>query len=162
YTWYTAPDRVKGDAAAARAAFKGDQADRAIHGGPGVVIVDAVFGSGLARAPEGPEAEAIRAMNAARERGAQVVAVAVPSGIDSDTGAVYPVPLAKADVTVTFHAPKRGLYLHPGADSAGRIVVEPIGIPGGLDPSTCELLDEAWAASLVKPRPRNSHKNDYG
>src|SRR5262249_30109171 len=140
----------------------GEQAARATHGGPGVVIVDAVFGSGLARAPEGAEAEAIRAMNAARERGASVVAVDVPSGIDSDSGAVYPVHLAKADVTVTFHAPKRGLYLYPGADCAGRIVVEPIGIPEGLDTSTCDLLDEEWAAQWVKPRPRNSHKNDYG
>ena len=130
-----------------------------------MVIVDAVFGSGLSRPPEGAEAEAIRAMNAARERGAQIVAVDVPSGIDSDTGAVYPVHLAKADVTVTLHAPKRGLYLHPGADCAGRIVVEPIGIPSQLEAKlsekSCELVDEDWAREHLAPRPRNSHKNDY-
>ena len=165
YTWYTTK-QLKGDAADAAKAWTGEQADRAIHGGPGVVIVDAVFGSGLSRPPEGAEAEAIRAMNAARERGAQIVAVDVPSGIDSDTGAVYPVHLAKADVTVTLHAPKRGLYLHPGADCAGRIVVEPIGIPSQLEAKlsekSCELVDEDWAREHLAPRPRNSHKNDYG
>src|SRR5204863_1619100 len=124
YTWYTTK-QLKGDAAAAAKAWTGEQADRAIHGGPGVVIVDAVFGSGLSRPPEGAEAEAIRTMNAARDRGAQVVAVDVPSGVESDTGHVYPMHVAQADVTVTLHAPKRGLYLHPGAACAGRIVVAP-------------------------------------
>ncbi|MGZ6142661.1 MAG: NAD(P)H-hydrate dehydratase [Myxococcales bacterium] len=165
YTWYTRkPEQLKGDAAEAAKAWTGEQADRAVHGGPGVVMVDAVFGSGLSRAPEGAEAEAIRAMNAARERGARIVAVDVPSGVDSDTGAVYPVHLARADVTVTLHAPKRGLYLHPGADCAGRIVVEPIGIPDGvqLPGPACELLDEEWARERVRPRPRNAHKNDFG
>ncbi|MCA1828490.1 MAG: NAD(P)H-hydrate dehydratase [Myxococcales bacterium] len=165
YTWYTSKN-LKGDAAEAAKGWTGEHADRGIHGGPGVVVVDAVFGSGLSRPPEGAEAEAIRSMNAARERGAQVVAVDVPSGIDSDTGAVYPVHLAKADVTVTFHAPKRGLYLHPGADCAGRIVVEPIGIPRALeeklDQPACDSIDEEWARDHLAPRPRNSHKNDYG
>ena len=128
---------------ASRARFKAWRAAQ-----PGA-LVDAVFGSGLSRAPEGEEAEAIRIMNAARERGAQVVAVDVPSGVDSDTGAVYPVHLARADVTVTFHAPKRGLYLHPGADCAGRIEVADIGIPRALEARlpgpVCELFDEEWA-----------------
>jgi NAD(P)H-hydrate epimerase len=170
YTWYTAaPDKLKGEAAlAAKAWFAagGEQAERTVRGGPGVVLVDAVFGSGLSRAPEGQEAEAIRIMNAARARGAQIVSVDIPSGVDSDTGAVYPVHLARADVTVTFHAPKRGLYLHPGADCAGRIDVADIGIPRSLEAKlagpTCELVDEEWAKALWPPRPRNAHKNDFG
>jgi len=131
YTWYTrAPETLKGDAALAAKAFiasGGQQAKKTMRGGSGVVLVDAVFGSGLSRAPEGPEAEAIRMLNTVRERGAQVVAVDVPSGIDADTGHVYPVHLAKADLTVTFPAPKRVPYLHPGADSAGRILGHPSG-----------------------------------
>ena len=170
YTWYTKPpEQLKGDAAlAARAwlAAGGEMAKRTVRGGAGIVLIDAVFGSGLSRAPDGAEAEAIRAINAARERGAQVIAVDVPSGVDSDTGAVYPVHLARADLTVTFHAPKRGLYLHPGADCAGRIVVEPIGIPRTLEARlaepACELIDEEWARAQLSPRPRTSHKNDAG
>src|SRR5229473_3486629 len=170
YTWYTRPpEQLEGDAAAAYRAWRdagGQDDDRVEDTGPGAVLVDAVFGSGLSRAPEGAEAAAIRAMNAGRERGAQIVAVDVPSGVESDTGAVYPVHLAGADVTVTFHAPKRGLYLHPGAGCAGRIQVADIGIPESLEHKlsgpACELIDEAWARAQLKPRPRNAHKNDFG
>ena len=52
-----------------------------------------------------------------------MVAVDIPSGVDSDSGAVYPTHLARADLTVTFHAPKRGCVLFPGAASAGRAAV---------------------------------------
>jgi NAD(P)H-hydrate epimerase len=165
YLWASRAE-LKGDAALAAKAWSGEAAERTVRGGSGVVLVDAVFGSGLSRAPDGQEAEAIRIMNAARPRGAKIVAVDVPSGVDSDTGAVYPVHLARADVTVTFHAPKRGLYLHPGADCAGRIEVAEIGIPRALEARlsgpACELIDEEWARALWPPRPRNAHKNDFG
>ncbi len=168
YARYTRPE-LKGDAAAAAKAWRaagGQEAKSGMRGGPGVVVIDAVLGSGLSRPPEGPEAEAIRTINAARERGAKVIAVDIPSGVDSDTGHVYPVHLARADVTVTLHAPKRGLYLHPGADCAGRIVVAPIGIPRALEDElsgpACDLIDEEWALSQLPPRPRNAHKNDFG
>jgi hydroxyethylthiazole kinase-like uncharacterized protein yjeF len=170
YAWYTRQfDSLQGDAALAAKAWRaagGQDAKKGLRGGPGVVLIDAVFGSGLSRPPEGPEAEAIRAMNAARERGAKIVSIDVPSGVDSDTGHVYPLHLAQADVTVTLHAPKRGLYLHPGADCAGTVVVAPIGIPRALEEklpgAACELLDEEWARTQMPPRPRNAHKNDFG
>ena len=169
YVWFTRPpSTLKGDAALAAKAWLGaggEEAKKTLRGGQGVVLIDAVFGSGLSRAPEGPEAEAIRTMNAARERGAQLIAVDVPSGVESDTGHVYPVHLV-ADLTVTLHAPKRGLYLHPGAGCAGRIAVASIGIPRRLEESlpgpACELIEEEWALSQVPPRPRNAHKNDFG
>ena len=129
----------------------------------GSVLIDAVFGSGLSRPPAGAEAEAIALMNDAAARGARIVAVDVPSGVDSDSGAVYPMHLARADVTVTFHLPKRGLYLYPGAQSAGRIAVADIGIPRALEePSDCELVDESLARALLSPRPPTAHKNDFG
>jgi len=170
YVWFTrSPDGLKGDAALAAKAWQaagGEDAKKTLRGGPGVVLIDAVFGSGLSRPPEGAEAEAIRAMNSARERGAKIVAVDVPSGIDADTGHVYPVHVARADLTVTLHAPKRGLYLHPGADCAGRIAVAPIGIPRALEEKlsgpVCELIDEEWARAQIPARPRNAHKNDFG
>ena len=139
----TARDKLKGDALAAAQAWVGPVASKLPDAD---VLIDAVFGSGLSRNPAGAEAAAIAAMNEARARGARVVAVDVPSGIDSDTGAIYPVHLARADVTVTLHLPKRGLWLYPGASSAGRVVVAPIGIP----------------RSLFTPREPTAHKNDFG
>src|SRR5207245_10275806 len=122
----SAGEKLRGGALAAAQAWLGPTVDRAP---PADTVVDAVFGSGLSRPPAGAEAAAIAAINEAQARGARVVAVDVPSGIDSDTGAVYPVHLARADLTVTLHAAKRGLWLYPGAGSAGRIVVASIGLP---------------------------------
>jgi NAD(P)H-hydrate epimerase len=151
-------------AAEAAKAYTGEQGH--IEAGPGDVVIDAIFGSGLSRAPEGAEAEAIRAVNDAHERGAKVVAVDVPSGVDSDTGALWPVHVARADVTVTLHSPKRGLYLYPAASCSGRVETAPIGIPRSLEhhlsTPACELIDEAWALRQLPERPRNTHKNDFG
>jgi NAD(P)H-hydrate epimerase len=159
----TARDKLKGDALAAAQSWLGSVATRLPYAD---VVIDAVFGSGLSRNPAGAEAAAISAMNEARARGARIVAVDVPSGVDSDTGAVYPVHLARADLTVTFHLPKRGLWLHPGAASAGRIAVAPIGIPRALEErlesQPCELIDESWGRALFTPREPTAHKNDFG
>ena len=165
----TARDKLRGDALAAAQAFLGTTLDRPAEigsQGSGSVVVDAVFGSGLSRPPAGAEAAAIAAINEARGRGARVVCVDVPSGIDSDSGALYPAHVALADVTVTLHLPKRGLWLFPAAASAGRIVVAPIGIPRALEARlaspACELLDEAWGKAALTARAPTAHKNDFG
>jgi ADP-dependent NAD(P)H-hydrate dehydratase / NAD(P)H-hydrate epimerase len=175
----TARDRLGGDALLAARAWEAgggttldvaalDTRDAAAWAllGPGEVAVDAVFGSGLSRAPAGAEARAIDQLNAAQARGARLVAVDLPSGIDSDTGAVYPAHLAHADLTVTLHGPKRGLWLHPGAQSAGQVRVAPIGIPRALEQKLvgppCELLDEEWARAQLPARPATVHKHDFG
>ncbi len=134
--------------------------------GAGDTVVDAVFGSGLSRPPMGKEARAIELMNDAAARGAWLVAVDVPSGLDSDTGALYPRHLARADETVTFHAPKRGLVLFPGAATAGRLRVAAIGIPRTLEERlagpACELLDDDEARRILAPRGQTAHKHDFG
>jgi len=84
------------------------------------VIVDAIFGTGLTRAPEGRFAEWIGAINAA---GKSVVAVDVPSGLDADSGVPY-APTVNANVTITLGLPKPGLR-----KMAGRVLVADIGIP---------------------------------
>ena len=88
------------------------------------IIVDAIFGIGLHRAPEGRYAEAVEYIN---RSGAFVLSVDIPSGIGADTGAVYGCAV-RADVTVTFAFSKRGLVLYPGAFYAGRVVTAQIGI----------------------------------
>jgi ADP-dependent NAD(P)H-hydrate dehydratase / NAD(P)H-hydrate epimerase len=164
----TAREKLKGIALEAARAWDGPVVDvaHAPAAGRGDVVLDAVFGSGLSRPPGGAEAAAIAAMNEARERGAFVVAVDIPSGADSDRGALYPVHLAGADLTVTLHAPKRGLYLHPAAAIAGRIEVAPIGIPPALEEklsaTACELIDEEWGRAFAVPRKTTAHKNDFG
>jgi NAD(P)H-hydrate epimerase len=128
------------------------------------VVVDALFGTGLSRAPEGAFAEAIGRMDAARSAGARVLAVDVPSGLSADTGRPLG-PCVRADSTVTFAFQKRGLVLHPGPSFAGEVTVADIGIPpeaAARVPVRCELLLEEEALGLLPPRARDAHKGDAG
>ena len=89
------------------------------------MVLDAIFGTGLNRAPGGRFAEWIEAVNASELR---VVAVDVPSGLDSDSGVAYS-PCVRADTTLTFTLRKTGLLLADGPRVAGRVEVIDIGIP---------------------------------
>ncbi len=88
------------------------------------ILVDALFGVGLSREVKGVYREAVERFN--RLRGYKL-ALDVPSGIDSDTGAVLGCAV-KADETVTFGFCKRGLILYPGCMYAGRVLTAEIGI----------------------------------
>ncbi len=83
-------------------------------------VVDAIFGTGLSRPPEGRFSEWIDGIN---RMDAEVVAVDLPSGLDAESGVAY-APLVKAAVTITLGLPKRGL-----AATGGRVMVADIGIP---------------------------------
>ena len=74
------------------------------------VIIDALFGVGLTRPVEGEFAEGIARIQTLPGR---KVSLDLPSGIDSDSGAVLGTAF-RADITVTFGFEKRGLYLYPG------------------------------------------------
>jgi hydroxyethylthiazole kinase-like uncharacterized protein yjeF len=130
------------------------------------VLVDAIFGTGLARDVEGPAAASIRRINAARYgRGAalRVVAVDLPSGVCADTGQILGVAV-RADATVTFGLPKVGLALEPGRSLAGRVRVARIGIGDRAPGVTCdtELWTRAEAGARLPDRPAAGHKGSFG
>lgn len=83
------------------------------------LLVDAIFGIGIDREVRDPYASIINQMNAAS---ASIIAVDVPSGINTDTGEVLGTAI-KADTTVTFAFNKIGLTTKNGQQYAGRIVV---------------------------------------
>jgi NAD(P)H-hydrate epimerase len=143
-------------------------------------VVDALFGSGLARPVQGLEAELVMALNQRRSDFAhhsgkpgpespdwsrpQVLAVDLPSGIDGATGQCLGVAV-KADVTVTFAAAKPGLYLYPGKACAGRVQLADIGIPAALldeDESSLRLMSAEQARAWLPPRLPDSHKGTFG
>lgn len=92
------------------------------------LVVDALFGTGLARPLAGPAAALV---DAVRGRPARVVAIDVPSGLDADTGSVLGTCLP-ADVTATMVAPKVGLLSRGSEDLRGRIEIVDIGVPPEL------------------------------
>ncbi|MBQ6175361.1 MAG: NAD(P)H-hydrate dehydratase [Clostridia bacterium] len=122
-------------------------------------VVDALFGTGLSRAPEGICAGLIRLVNAS---GVPVLAVDIPSGLDGETG-IAPGDAIRADVTVTFHRVKAGLLLRDGCAYTGELRCAPILIPdawgetGGLS-----VLAEKDIASLLPVRSATGHKGSNG
>jgi NAD(P)H-hydrate epimerase len=89
------------------------------------LVVDAMFGTGLWRAPEGRFAEWIQMIN---DSGKPVVAIDVPSGLDADSGVAY-APTVRASVTVTLGLPKPGLIKADGPRVSGEVWVADIGVP---------------------------------
>jgi NAD(P)H-hydrate epimerase len=125
------------------------------------VVVDALLGAGVTRPMTGLVAEAARAL-AGRPPGSTLVAVDVPSGLNCDTGAVDPLT-PRADVTVTFAAPKVGAYLPPGLRSVGRLEVADIGIPDEAFATVRRrILTPEEARPLLPPRPIDGHKGTFG
>lgn len=93
------------------------------------VIVDALLGTGFTGQPRPPMDQIIRAISAVR--GPTIVAIDVPSGLDCDTGQPAD-PCVRADLTVTFVAPKAGFDKCPAPQYLGRIIVADIGVPRDL------------------------------
>jgi len=126
------------------------------------IWVDALYGTGLSRPPEGPAAELIRRMNAERLPGAKVIAVDIPSGLDGLTGAAFE-PCVRADLTVTFQFEKTGHWLADGLDACGAIEAADIGIPDEFHPEAmAALVGREDALSALPPKPRNAHKGMNG
>ena len=127
-------------------------------------VVDSILGTGRSRPISGVIREALSAVSEAKAARAStsVVALDLPTGLDSDTGATDPA-LVPADVTVTLGYPKRGLYAYPGADVAGTVETVDIGVPAGLDGDVdLDLMTGEWAASALPERPSSSHKGTFG
>ena len=119
------------------------------------VVVDAILGTGFSGAAREPAASTIEAIN--RTHAARVVACDVPSGVDASTGEVHG-PAVRADATVTFHAPKPGLWISPGKAHAGDVTVVDIGIPNGGPASPSVGLINPRAVDGIPRRGRESTK----
>lgn len=126
------------------------------------IWVDALYGTGLSRAPEGAASALVRRMNDDRERGSAVVAADIPSGLNGLTGAAFS-PCVHADVTVAFQLEKTGLRLASGKDACGEIEAADIGIPPAFLPGDpAELMSADAARRALPPKPRSAHKNMNG
>jgi NAD(P)H-hydrate epimerase len=124
------------------------------------VIVDALFGIGLERAPDTRSAALLAAAARCREDGAWVVAVDVPSGLVADDGRI-PGAVLPADLTVTFGIDKLGLHVWPGAGVVGEIVIADIGYPADLMADLVPVAELATGIACPR-RPADAHKGTQG
>ena len=130
------------------------------------VIVDALFGTGLARPVTGAAGHLIHcAYDMHLDFGIPIIAVDIPSGIDGTTGSQLGWDAIRATETVTFHRIKQGLLLGDAPDFVGKITVHPISIPlsDDLDRSYdgLEILEPTDLAERFR-RPQICHKGVLG
>ncbi|NJK82010.1 MAG: NAD(P)H-hydrate dehydratase [Chloroflexaceae bacterium] len=127
------------------------------------MVVDALLGMGVNRETSGSLADILNLINQARAaRPFKVLAIDLPTGINSDTGQVLGTAL-RADVTVATGAVKRGLLFYPAHDYAGTLLVTPINIPHHIFET---IMSEKLTPEIVRPllpeRPAASHKGTFG
>lgn len=118
------------------------------------VIIDALFGTGLSKDIESDIPEKIN------KSGAFVISADIPSGINSDTGAVMKSAV-KADVTVALGIKKYGHSVYPGKEYSGEIVLSDIGIPFSGSCDTFET-DMEFVNQILTPVKKDAHKGDMG
>lgn len=154
--------RLRGDAAVAAARWPGPVEGFArTDPGRAELVVDAVFGAGLAREVAG---EAARMVAAVAESRLPVVAIDIPTGIDGATGEVRGIALP-AVLTVTFVRAKPGHFLLPGRLYRGELVVADIGIADGFVRAHDDGLrrnDPRLWRHLLPRRTPESHKYRFG
>ncbi len=129
------------------------------------LVIDALLGAGISRPVEGDLATIVTAVNEIRAtRGAScpVLAIDLPTGVASDSGAVASVAI-RADLTVATGVMKRGMLLYPGRAAVGAISLADIGIPPqNLEACMSEILTAEYARRLLPARPTDAHKGDFG
>jgi len=122
------------------------------------VVVDAVFGIGLSRAPEGAVAGLIDAINTSER---PVLALDVPSGVDADSGNV-PGAAVRATVTLQFLSAHPGLETGAAIDFRGESAVDALGIAMDRRDAKAFALSADGLVEWLRPRARDSHKGTYG
>jgi NAD(P)H-hydrate epimerase len=131
------------------------------------IIIDAVLGTGFELPLKGSAKDLLSRVNrilVKRDDSPFIVAVDCPSGLECDTGKIASEVL-KADLTVTLAAVKPGLFIQPGRDFAGEVVVGEIGLTKGkgeINTIMLEMADHKSIRSILPERPNDAHKGTFG
>jgi NAD(P)H-hydrate epimerase len=125
------------------------------------LVIDGLFGTGF----HGEMNEiCAKAVQAVAESHAPVLAIDVPSGLNADTGQVSAWTI-RAEKTVCLAFGKLGLYVYPGKEYAGEVVISDISIPReaiDIAAQTVHLTDHKLAKALLPPVPVDGHKYTFG
>lgn len=125
------------------------------------IIIDAIYGTGIHGTVSGISYDVINEIN---ENSKYTFSVDVPSGIDSDSGAICGICI-KADKTVSFAAYKIGMLMFPAADFTGKVTVADISIPDYIierQGINVNVIDDEFVRANFPKRENNSQKGDYG
>lgn len=129
------------------------------------LVVDALFGNGLNRAPEGLPTTAIDTIN---ESGAFVVAIDIPSGLPAEVNDIEEIQnrsIIKADLTLTFQVPKKSFMHAECAEFTGNVQVLDIGLHKDFLSQIAShdlYITSESVQSVIRPRLTFSHKGTFG
>jgi ADP-dependent NAD(P)H-hydrate dehydratase / NAD(P)H-hydrate epimerase len=120
------------------------------------VVIDGLLGTGASDAPRGSIKAAVAGLRAIRERGAAIVAIDLPTGVDATSGKM--TQPARADVTFTYGTLKRGHLVARAA--CGRVVVLDIGLGAQteLADGAPHVVNARWVAGRIPEIPADAHK----
>ena len=125
------------------------------------VVIDALFGSGLTRPPDGITSNLIDHIN---NSGCTIIAIDVPSGMSVDQSSTGN-KIVKANYTLSFQCYKLAFLMAENAAFIGEVIILDIGLLpeflSSLD-SNLELIDKSIIRSIYKPRNRFAHKGNFG
>jgi NAD(P)H-hydrate epimerase len=168
------PARVRGDAATALSRWRaagGEVPSAASLDGAGLaavrpdVVVDGLFGTGLARPLDGDAARLVRLLNAGRDaEGGARLALDIPSGLCADTGAVLGEAV-RADLTVSFIGLKQGLFTGRARECCGEVLLAGLDLPRAVYagvPVDAWRLTATGLGDVLGRRPRAAHKGRFG
>ncbi len=126
------------------------------------VVVDAIFGTGLNRPVEGWLAELIEEINSLTN---PVVAIDIPSGMDSDAMQEQKSAIIRADVTLTIEVPKRAMLFPENDSFVGKMAVVPLGLDVEFaEEENCNwhFIDDEEMAFILRPIQKYRHKGTRG
>lgn len=123
------------------------------------IVIDALLGTGASRPIDGVLRDMLREVRA--NRPPWLVALDGVTGMNYDTGALDPAAVP-ADLTITFHAPKRGHYCYPAAGACGELVALPIGITPAADDATVHVASDRGVSRRLPVRPADANKGTHG
>ncbi len=127
----------------------------------GNIIIDALFGTGLNRRLEGLTERLVAHINACPNK---VISIDMPSGMLADDSSKG-FPVVKSGITLSFQCLKLAFLMAENADHAGEVKILDIGLLKTFLPAiTYEslLVEEDLVKALYRPRPKYSHKGDFG
>lgn len=128
------------------------------------IVVDALLGIGIKGALRAGYREAVGQLNSS---GLPVLAIDVPTGLDSDTGRVVDVAMRCA-ATISFIGRKQGLYTGRSADFTGQLFFDDLDVSAMIDQSnvargfSARAIDAGILTQLISPRSRAAHKGSFG
>ena len=125
------------------------------------IIIDALFGTGLNKPPEGVAAAAIHFI---AESVATVIAIDIPSGMYADESSLFNTVVV-ANYTLSFQQYKLAFLMAENERYAGEIQVLDIALHkqfASVEPAVFELVDKDMVRQTYLPRKVFAHKGTYG